>query len=79
MEQQDPWLLPEGVDELLPPRAQQAEGLRRQLLDLHAAWGYELIMPPFLEFLEALLTGTGSDLDLQTFKLTDQLSGRGPH
>ncbi|BAU57196.1 ATP phosphoribosyltransferase regulatory subunit [Halorhodospira halochloris] len=76
MQRQAPWLLPDGVDELLPPRAQQAEELRRRLLDLHRAWGYELIMPPFIEFLDALLTGTGGDLDLQTFKLTDQLSGR---
>jgi ATP phosphoribosyltransferase regulatory subunit len=70
------WLLPEGIDELLPPRAAELEALRRQLLDLFASWGYELIMPPFIEFLDSLLTGTGHDLDLQTFKLTDQLSGR---
>lgn len=76
MVRQAPWLLPEGVDELLPPRAQQAEKLRRRLLDLHSSWGYELVMPPLIEFLDALLTGIGGDLDLQTFKLTDQLSGR---
>lgn len=70
------WLLPEGIDELLPPRAAELEGLRRELLDLFSSWGYELIMPPFIEFLESLLTGTGHDLDLQTFKITDQLSGR---
>lgn len=70
------WLLPEGIDELLPPRAAELEGLRRLLLDLFASWGYELIMPPFIEFLDSLLTGTGHDLDLQTFKITDQLSGR---
>jgi ATP phosphoribosyltransferase regulatory subunit len=70
------WLLPEGIDELLPPRAAELEGLRRELLDLFASWGYELIMPPFIEFLDSLLTGTGHDLDLQTFKITDQLSGR---
>lgn len=70
------WLLPEGIDEVLPPRAYQLEQLRRQLLDLFRGWGYELIIPPFIEFLDSLLTGTGHDLDLQTFKLTDQLSGR---
>src|SRR5690625_348097 len=70
------WLLPEGIDELLPPRAAELERLRRQLLDLFSSWGYELIMPPFIEFLDSLLTGTGHDLDLQTFKITDQLSGR---
>jgi ATP phosphoribosyltransferase regulatory subunit len=70
------WLLPEGIDELLPPRAHALELLRRDLLDLLGSWGYELIMPPFIEFLDSLLTGTGHHLDLQTFKLTDQLSGR---
>ncbi|MBK1734820.1 ATP phosphoribosyltransferase regulatory subunit [Halorhodospira abdelmalekii] len=76
MERQAPWLLPDGVDELLPPQAAQAEALRRRLIDLHTVWGYELIMPPFVEFIEVLLSGTGHDLDLQTFKITDQLSGR---
>ncbi len=52
------------------------EALRRDILDLYAGWGYELVIPPFIEYLESLLTGTGSDLDLNTFKLTDQLSGR---
>ena len=70
------WLLPDGVDELLPPEAARAEALRRLLLDLYAAWGYELVMPPFIEYLDSLLTGTGRALDLQTFKITDQLSGR---
>jgi ATP phosphoribosyltransferase regulatory subunit len=70
------WLLPEGIDELLPPRAWGLETMRRDLLDLFRGWGYELIMPPFIEFLDSLLTGAGSDLDLQTFKLTDQGSGR---
>ncbi|MFW6380160.1 MAG: ATP phosphoribosyltransferase regulatory subunit [Halorhodospira sp.] len=70
------WMLPEGVDELLPPEAAQAEGLRRRLLDLYQGWGYELIMPPFIEYLTALLTGNGRDLDVQTFKVTDQVSGR---
>ncbi|KAB7628358.1 ATP phosphoribosyltransferase regulatory subunit [Alkalilimnicola sp. S0819] len=70
------WLLPEGVDEALPERAAALEALRRRLLDLYWSWGYEQIMPPFIEYLDSLLTGAGHDLDLQTFKLTDQLSGR---
>jgi len=70
------WLLPEGVDELLPGQAGQLEGLRRKLLDQFNSWGYELVMPPFIEYLDSLLTGTGHDLDVQTFKLTDQLTGR---
>ena len=72
----DRWLLPEGVDEVLPPEADRLEQLRRQILDLYASWGYQLVIPPFIEYLESLLVGTGSDLDLKTFKLTDQLTGR---
>ncbi len=70
------WLLPEGIEEVLPDRAWRLELLRRRLLDLFSTWGYELVLPPFIEYLESLLIGTGNDLDLQTFKLTDQLSGR---
>lgn len=70
------WLLPTGIEEVLPARAAELERLRRSLLDLYRSWGYELVIPPFIDYLESLLTGTGSDLDLQTFKLTDQLSGR---
>ncbi|HID50160.1 MAG TPA: ATP phosphoribosyltransferase regulatory subunit [Chromatiales bacterium] len=70
------WLLPEGIEEALPDQAWQLEMLRRQLLDLFASWGYDLVMPPFIEYLESLLVATGNDLDLQTFKLTDQLTGR---
>ncbi|MFQ5643063.1 MAG: ATP phosphoribosyltransferase regulatory subunit [Thiogranum sp.] len=70
------WLLPEGIEELLPGPAAQLEQLRRELLDLYSSWGYELILPPFIEYLDSLLTGSGHDLDLQTFKLIDQLSGR---
>lgn len=70
------WLLPDGVDEVLPPKAAQLESLRRSLLDLFASWGYELVIPPMIEYLDSLLTGSGSDLDLQTFKITDQISGR---
>jgi ATP phosphoribosyltransferase regulatory subunit len=70
------WILPDGIDEVLPNEAATLERKRRKLLDLYAAWGYEFVIPPFVEFLDSLLTGTGSDLDLKTFKLTDQLSGR---
>ncbi len=70
------WLLPEGVDEVLPPDAGRLEALRRDVLDTYRQWGYELVIPPVIEYLESLLTGTGHDLDLQTFKLTDQLTGR---
>jgi len=70
------WLLPEGIEDLLPEQASQLEQLRRDLLDFYRSWGYQLIQPPFIEYLESLLTGTGHDLDLQTFKLIDQLSGR---
>ncbi len=70
------WLLPEGIEELLPAEARTVEHMRRQLLDLCDRWGYELVMPPLVEFTESLLIGLGPDLDLQTFKLTDQMSGR---
>jgi len=76
MKENDRWLLPEGIEEVLPPQARQLEAMHRGLLDLYDSWGYELVMPPFIEYLESLLTGTGHDLDLQTFKLTDQLTGR---
>ncbi len=72
----DRWLLPEGIEEALPEQAERLETYRRRLIDLYHTWGYELVMPPFIEYLESLLTGTGRDLDLQTFKLTDQLTGR---
>ncbi|NEX20859.1 ATP phosphoribosyltransferase regulatory subunit [Thiorhodococcus mannitoliphagus] len=70
------WLLPAGIEEVLPPQARVIESLRRELLDLYASWGYEMVIPPFIDYLDSLLTGTGQDLDLQTFKLTDQLSGK---
>ena len=70
------WLLPEYIEDILPAEAARIEALRRTILDLFAAHGYELVMPPLLEYLESLLTGTGRDLDLRTFKLVDQLSGR---
>ncbi|MDD9980342.1 MAG: ATP phosphoribosyltransferase regulatory subunit [Gammaproteobacteria bacterium] len=70
------WLLPEGMDELVPPESARLERMRRSLLDLFARWGYEIVTPPFIEYLESLLTGTGEDLELHTFKLIDQLTGR---
>ena len=70
------WLLPEDIADVLPAEARKVESLRRNILDLYQSYGYELVAPPILEFLDSLLTGTGSDLNLQTFKLVDQLSGR---
>src|SRR5215468_7742952 len=70
------WLLPEYIEDILPAEALRIESLRRRVLDLFRTYGYELVMPPMLEYLESLLTGTGHDLDLRTFKLVDQLSGR---
>jgi len=75
MLQKDPWLLPDGIEEVLPNDAAHLERLRRQLLDLFNSWGYELVIPPLIDYLASLLTGTGHDLDLQTFKFTDQLNG----
>lgn len=72
----DRWLLPEGVDESLPEQAAKIEQLRRVLLNLHGSWGYELVIPPLLEYLDSLLIGAGSDLEIETFKVIDQLSGR---
>ena len=72
----DRWQLPDGVEEVLPARARTVERLRRRLLDLYRGWGYELVIPPLVEFTDSLLIGLGQDLDLLTFKLTDQLSGR---
>ncbi|MDA3921392.1 MAG: ATP phosphoribosyltransferase regulatory subunit [Salinisphaera sp.] len=70
------WLLPEGVQETVPPESWRLETARRALLDLYWRWGYDLIRPPLIEYLDSLLTGAGGELDLQTFKLTDQLNGR---
>lgn len=86
----DRWLLPDGIEDILPSRAQKVERLRRWLLDLYHTWGYDLVIPPLAEFTESLFSGSGSsagsgvgsgvssasDLDLMTFKITDQLSGR---
>lgn len=70
------WVLPDHIADVLPSEARHIEELRRGLLDTARCYGYELVMPPLLEHLESLLTGTGEALDLQTFKLVDQLSGR---
>jgi len=70
------WLLPEHIEDILPEEAMRIEALRRRILDLFFEKKYELVMPPLVEFTDSLLTGTGHDLDLRTFKLVDQLSGR---
>src|SRR5512147_2064005 len=70
------WLLPEHIADVLPAQARRIEELRRSLLDLAHGYGFELVMPPLLEHLDSLLSGTGHELDLKTFKLVDQLSGR---
>lgn len=76
MTDSDRWLLPDGVEDILPPLAGQIEALRRSVMDTCQRWGYQLVIPPLIEYLESLFTGTGHDLALQTFKLTDQLTGR---
>jgi len=76
MTQADRWLLPDGVEDILPERASRIESVRRRLVDLYKRWGYELVIPPLLEYTDSLLIGLGRDLDLMTFKVTDQLSGR---
>jgi len=70
------WVLPEYIEDILPAEAARIERLRRAILDLFAAHGYELVIPPLLEYMDSLLTGTGHDLDVRTFKVVDQLSGR---
>ncbi|MBB3280319.1 ATP phosphoribosyltransferase regulatory subunit [Mitsuaria sp. PDC51] len=70
------WLLPEHIADVLPSQARRIEELRRELLDMARTYGCELVMPPMLEHLDSLLSGTGQALDLKTFKLVDQLSGR---
>ncbi len=74
--QNERWLLPEGIEEMPPAQAERLESLQRRLRDLYRAWGYDLVLTPFIEYLDSLLTGTGSDLELQTFKVTDRMSGR---
>ena len=70
------WLLPEFIEDVLPAEAARIEFLRRHLLDLFKVHGYQYVIPPMLEYLESLITGTGHDLDLATFKVVDQLTGR---
>ncbi|SNS59477.1 ATP phosphoribosyltransferase regulatory subunit [Noviherbaspirillum humi] len=70
------WLLPENIADVLPSEARKIEELRRATLDNFQLYGYELVMPPMLEYVESLLTGAGQDMDLRMFKLVDQLSGR---
>ncbi len=70
------WLLPEYIEDILPAEARRIERLRRTILDLFRVHGYQLVIPPLIEYVESLLTGTGHDMDLKTFKLVDQLSGR---
>ena len=70
------WVLPDHIADVLPAEARHIEEIRRDLLDMARCYGYELVMPPLLEHLESLLSGTGEALDLQTFKLVDQISGR---
>lgn len=72
----DRWLLPDGVEEVLPNEAHKLETLRRRILDGFQSWGYQLVITPLIEYLDSLLVGSSHDLDLQTFKITDQLSGR---
>lgn len=76
MTRADRWLLPEGVEEVLPPQAHRLETLRREILDLYRSWGYQLVITPMIEYIDSLLVGSSHDLDLHTFKITDQLSGR---
>jgi ATP phosphoribosyltransferase regulatory subunit len=70
------WLLPENIADVLPSEARKIEELRRQMLDNFRLYGYELVMPPLLEYVDSLLAGAGADVDLRTFKLVDQISGR---
>lgn len=70
------WLLPEYIEDILPPEARRIESLRRRLLDLFHVHGYHQVIPPLLEYLPSLMSGTGHDMDLKTFKVVDQLSGR---
>jgi ATP phosphoribosyltransferase regulatory subunit len=70
------WVLPEYIEDILPAEAMRIESLRRKTLDLFFRKKYELVMPPLLEYMDSLLTGTGHDLELRTFKVVDQLSGR---
>ena len=76
MSHTEPWFLPEGIDEVSPEDAARLEQLRRELIDHLQGWGYQLVTPPIVEYLDALLTGPAKMLELQTFKLIDEMSGR---
>lgn len=76
MTETERWLLPEGIDELLPEQAEQIEFLRRSILKLYQRWGYRYVMTPMVEYLESLLVGAGNDVDRYTFRLIDQMTGR---
>lgn len=76
MNKVDRWLLPDGIEEVLPDQARHLEALRRRLIDLFERWGYDYVIPPMVEFTDSLLTGSGQDIDLLTFKVTDQMSGK---
>ncbi|MGI9288484.1 MAG: ATP phosphoribosyltransferase regulatory subunit [Pseudomonadales bacterium] len=76
MTMSDRWQLPTGIEELLPEQAARVEALRRHILDLFAGWGYQLVIPPLIEYTESLLIGLGRDIDLQSFKVIDQTNGR---
>ena len=73
---QDRWLLPEGIEEIFPDEAEHLDQLGRLLIDQFHAWGYRLVMPPMVDFLDSLLTGSGYELDQQTLKFVDPLTGR---
>lgn len=75
-QEKNTWLLPEGIEEILPPEAARLEEICRIVIDTFQSWGYQLVIPPMVEYLDSLLTGTGEDLELQTFKITDLLTGR---
>jgi len=76
MSNQSPWILPAGIDEVLPLQARRIERFRARMLETFDRWGYELVVPPMVEFIDTLLVGTGEDLDLETLKVTDGLTGR---
>ncbi|WP_045857423.1 ATP phosphoribosyltransferase regulatory subunit [Teredinibacter purpureus] len=76
MSRVDRWLLPDGIEELLPEAANKVEGLRRRLVDTFKCWGYDYVIPPMVEFTDSLLTGSGRDIELLTFKVTDLVSGK---
>lgn len=76
MPYQNYWILPDGIQEELPSEAERLENLRRKTVDMYRSWGYQLVISPLVEFMDSLRAGSGTILDLQTVKITDQLSGR---